>query len=122
MRKFVIAFGILFVGQDAFAANWVKFASTDDYVEYMDMATIHKSLPYTAVWTKSDFREKSKNDNQVTLWDIDCNGKRLAVKQGALYKIAGRTPETFNVPDRLLEFQAAVPDSVNEARIALACK
>ena len=54
MNKLLIGIMLVFISSNA-VAEWTYFSSTEDFVTYIDMATIRKSGSISSLWTLDDY-------------------------------------------------------------------
>jgi hypothetical protein len=103
--------------------GWRLIASSGKIDYYMDVTQTYLAGPYRASWTRADH---SKNENvsyfeSKDLWYFDCKQRRMAIKAWANFDESGQLADSHEVPDRDLDWQIVVPESVGESRFNAIC-
>ncbi|WP_152902486.1 surface-adhesin E family protein [Neisseria bacilliformis] len=138
MEKILISAIFLFVSNAVQAANWVKIASSNQAVNYMDLSEqgfavsqfSNGSGTYLSAWIKTVLKTPKHLQNGkafnlgMAKYYFDCNRKKMQMGQGMLYNHT-EVVDRFNTYVDTYSSDSwadTAPDTVNKAMLTEICK
>ena len=124
IRK-LIAAAMLFLPIQALAVNWIEIQDGEEATLYLDVDSPFTDEGYVMVWTMGDIKKditRTGARSFRSLWQIDCDRKRMRVLQMPLYNSSmGEGRPTASSKSGKTDWEYPIPQSVNSTIHGLMC-
>lgn len=104
-------------------SGWQEIDASDTTIRYLDLDSIFEIGGHRAVWALIDHSNDSsvEYDSIRYLSYYNCSVRQYALKAYLTFDVNGRVMDSHEWPDRDLDWNAVVPDSVSEAEHEATC-
>ena len=107
----------------AASAEWTRVGETDEFVKYVDIATIRRNGNLVKMWVLQDFKrlQKEGHFSDISLMEYDCSEERGRFFAYSIYDGKMGGGRSLRTSDGPLRWSQIFPNSIGETQWKIAC-